>query len=121
MWKGASDAMGATSLGAYVARVDEMLRDVRRTLRTSRSSIHDAAMEAAASTGDRTAGGTALTIPAVGDGGARTIAWEVTVPALLAMRRLDPQLYVLKTKSRYGFWRRALVRLLSWLPIEHLL
>ncbi len=109
VWKGASDAMGATSLGAYVARVDEMLRDVRRTLRTSRSSIHDAAMEAAASTGDRTAGGIALTIPAVGDGGARTIAWEVTVPALLAMRRLDPQLYVLKTKSRYGFWRRALV------------
>ncbi len=109
VWKGVGDAMGATSLGAYVARVDEMLRDARRTLRTSRSSIHDAAMEAAASTGDRTAGGTALTIPAVGDGGARTIAWEVTVPALLAMRRLDPQLYMLKTKSRYGFWRRALV------------
>ncbi len=109
VWKDVSESMGAVSLGTYVARVDELLRDVRRTLRRSRSSIHDQAMDAAASTGDRTAGGTALTIPAAGNGAARTISWELTVPPLIATRRLDPQLYVLRTKSRYGFWRRALV------------
>ena len=109
VWRDASGGMGATSLGAYVARVDDVLRDVRRTLRTSRSSIHDPAMEAATSQADRTAGGTALTIPAAGNGAARTISWELTVPPLVATRRLDPELYALKTKSRYGFFRRALV------------
>ncbi|MFO0590253.1 MAG: hypothetical protein U0441_22105 [Polyangiaceae bacterium] len=109
VWRDAADSMGATSLGTYVARVDDALRDVRRTLRTSRSSIRELAMEAAASDGDRTAGGTALTIPAAGNGSARTISWELTVPPLVATRRIDPQLYALKTKSRYGFFRRALV------------
>lgn len=47
VWRGAPDAMGATSLGTYVARADEVLRDVRRALRTSRSSIRGVAMEAA--------------------------------------------------------------------------
>ena len=109
VWRRVPDAMGATSLGAYVARADEALRDVRRALRRSRSSIRDLAMEAAGSKGDRVAGGTALTIPSATGGPSRALRWEVTVPPLIATRRLDPQLYALKTKSRYGFFRRALV------------
>jgi hypothetical protein len=109
VWNGVPNAMGATSLGGYVARADDVLRDVRRTLRTSRASIHAAAMEAAASKGDRSASGTALVVPGVSLSDAREIKWEMTVPPLVATRRLDPALYALKTKSRYGFWRRALV------------
>lgn len=109
VWKSVPDAMGAESLGGYVARADEALRDVRRSLRTSRASIRDLAMEAAASDIDRTARGTALCFPQASTGGVREVRWEITVPPLLATRRLDPHLYALKTKSRYGFRRRALV------------
>lgn len=109
VWRGVPDAMGATSLGTYVARADEVLRDVRRALRTSRSSIRELAMEAAGSKGDRTCGGAALTIPSASGGPSRVLQWEMTVPPLIATRRLDPQLYRLETKSRYGFFRRALV------------
>lgn len=109
VWKTVPEAMGATSLGEYVSRADEVLRDVRRSLRTSRGSIHTLAMEAFASAADRTVSGTALCFPEAATGDVREIRWELTVPPLLATRRLDPQLYVLKIKSRYGFWRRALV------------
>lgn len=109
VWRKATGALGASSLGEYVSRVDELLRDVRRSLRTSRASIRTLAMEAATSTGERTVSGTALSFPEPGSGAIREVRWELTVPALHATRRLDPQLYVLKTKSRYGFWRRALV------------
>src|SRR5690348_9644584 len=49
VWKSTPDAMGAGSLGTYVARADEALRDVRRSLRTSRASIRHLAMDAATS------------------------------------------------------------------------
>lgn len=109
VWRAVPDAMGAESLGGYVARADELLRDVRRSLRTSRASIRALAMDAAASPSDRTARGTALSYPRTGTGAVREVRWEIAIPPLLATRRLDPQLYTLKTKSRYGFWRRALV------------
>jgi hypothetical protein len=109
VWKAVPDAMGAESLGSYVARADEILRDVRRSLRTSRASIQELAMEAAAGDTDRTARGTALSFPRTSSGEVREVGWEITVPPLLATRRLDPHLYALKTASRYGFWRRALV------------
>ena len=66
-------------------------------------------MEAAGSKGDRTCGGAALTIPSASGGPSRVLQWEMTVPPLIATRRLDPQLYRLETKSRYSFFRRALV------------
>ena len=109
VWRSATGAMGASSLGEYVSRADELLRDVRRSLRTSRASIRALAMEAATSDGDRTASGAALSFPEPGSGTVREVRWELTVPPLLATQRLDPQLYVLRTRSRYGFWRRALV------------
>lgn len=109
VWRSVPDAMGARSLGAYVARADEALRDVRRSLRTSRASIRDLAMDAATSDTERTARGTALSFPQTGTGAVREVRWEISVPSLIATRRLDPQLFALKTKSRYGFGRRALV------------
>lgn len=109
VWKSVPGALGASSLGGYVSRADEMLRSVRRSLRTSRSSIHALAMEAASSRAERTATGSALCIPEASSGEVRQIRWTLSVPPLIATRRLDPQLYVLKTASRYGFWRRALV------------
>jgi hypothetical protein len=109
VWRSSPDAMGAASLGDYVSRADEVLRDVRRSLRTSRASIRTLAMEAATSAGERTASGTALSFPEPGSGAVREVRWEIGVPPLLATQRLDPQLFVLKTKSRYGFWRRAIV------------
>lgn len=109
VWKSTVNAMGATSLGGYVGRADELLRDVRRSLRTSRASIHEPAMEAAHSKSERTAAGVALCIPEVSQGATREIRWQLTVPPLIATRPLDPQLYALTTRSRYGFWRRALV------------
>jgi hypothetical protein len=109
VWKSVPGAMGAGSLGAYVVRADEALRDVRRSLRTSRASIRALALDAATSDTDRTARGTALCFPQHGTGEVREVKWEIAVPPLYATRRLDPQLYALKTASRYGFWRRALV------------
>jgi hypothetical protein len=109
VWKSVPDAMGASSLGTYVVRADEVLRDVRRSLRTSRASIRSLAMEAATSDTERTARGTALCFPQHSTGAVREVRWEISVPPLHATRRLDPQLYALKTGSRYGFWRRALV------------
>jgi hypothetical protein len=109
VWRDAPGALGQTSLGAYVSRVDDLLRGVRRSLRTSRCSIRGLAMEAASSREERTATGSALCIPEASSGEVRQIRWTLSVPPLVATRRLDPQLYVLKTASRYGFWRRALV------------
>lgn len=109
VWRSVPDAMGASSLGEYVSRADEVLRDVRRSLRTSRASIHTLVMEAATSADERTVSGAALSFPEPGSGAVREVRWELAVPPLLATQRLDPNLYVLKTKSRYGFWRRALV------------
>ncbi|MEZ4301363.1 MAG: hypothetical protein R3B70_40895 [Polyangiaceae bacterium] len=114
VWEGVADAgvadTGASgTLGEYIARADERIRDVRRSLRTSRASIRGPAMEAARSAEERTAAGTALCIPLPGAGDVREVRWELALPPLLAKRRLDPQLYEVKTASRYGFWRRALV------------
>ncbi|MBK8255442.1 MAG: hypothetical protein IPK82_22625 [Polyangiaceae bacterium] len=108
-WKSVPDALGAESLGSYLVRVDEVLRDVRRTLRTSRASVSLLAAEAAKSTDDRSAAGTALCIPDTKTGVVREIRWEISVPPLVATRPIDPHLYTLKTKSRYGLLRRALV------------
>lgn len=109
VWEGNPGAMGATSLGAYIGRVDDTLRGVRRALRLSRAPIHGPALEAASSASERAAEGTALCIPEASSGEVRQIRWSLFVPPLVATRRLDPQLYVLRTKSRYGFFRRALV------------
>lgn len=109
VWTAVPDAMGASSLGSYLARADQILRDVRRSLRTSRAAIRDLALEAARSDTLRTARGTALAFPSATTGAVREVTWEISVPPLIATRRIDPQLYVLKTQSRYGFWRRALV------------
>ncbi len=109
VWKETEGALGAFSLGDYVARIDEVFRDVRRSLRTSRSPVQTLVMEAATSTADRETSGTALSFPYARTGAVNEITWQLTVPPLLAKRRLDPKLYVLQTKSRYGFWRKALV------------
>lgn len=109
VWRSAPDAMGAESLGAYVARVDGALRDIRRSLRTSRASIRERVLEAATSASERAARGAAFSFPRPASGDVREVGWEIAVPPLLATRRLAPELYALGTRSRYGFGRRALV------------
>ena len=112
-WSSASDDLDDDDPVAYVRRVEARLMSMDRVL-GDRTPIRDWFLERLQSSpsGEAADSLVVLVMPRI-EGSPTDVSVEITFPRVRRPRPPPEDLYTLEVRSRYGFWRRALVFVLG--------
>ncbi len=112
-WSDASEGVDDADPVAFVRRMEARLASMDRVL-GDQVKVREWFLErlTASPTGEASDGLAVLTMPRV-DGPPTDVRLEITFPRVRRPRPPPDDLYTLEVRSRYGFWRRALVFVLG--------